>query len=267
MRFLAVTDLHYTNLHDGADNRQHDLSLEKLRQAVASGAPGCDCIVNLGDTAEGFDGLRPQAELLDEVCDVLRGSGLPHYSIIGNHDTHMEKTSFYPHLDMSDRYYAFDCSGYRCLVLDACLNNDEDPLPQQEIAWDNCRIDPGQIAWLQRELDAADGKVLIFTHVPFMLEEYATENPHLIRNRDEITRIFERSGKVQAVFSGHYHDGCFGVHNGIPYITFSAMVIGEENAYAVVDVTDAGVRVTGFGRQKSAQWKISDSVMGVQQTN
>ena len=130
----------------------------------------------------------------------------------------------------------------------------DDPLPQQEIDWDNCRIDPGQIAWLQRELDAADGKVLIFSHVPFMLEEYATENPHLIRNRDEITRIFECSGKVQAVFSGHYHDGCFGVHNGIPYITFSAMVIGEENAYAVVDVTDAGVRVTGFGRQKSAQW-------------
>ena len=254
MRFLAVTDLHYTNLHDGVDGRQHDLSLGKLRQAVADGAAGCDFIVNFGDTADSFDGLLPQAELMDEVCAVLRGSGLPHYSIIGNHDTSMEKTAIYPHLDIPDRYYAFDCGGYRCLVLDACLNDDDDPLPQREIAWDNCHIDPIQLAWLQRELDAAAGKVLIFTHVPFMLEDYATENPHLVRNRDEVTAMFERSGKVQAVFSGHYHDGCFGVHNGIPYITFSAIVIGEQNAYAVVDVTYDRVRVHGFGRQQSFQW-------------
>ena len=254
MRFLAVTDLHYTNLHDGADGRQHDLSLGKLKQAVAQHAPGCDCIVNLGDTADGYAGRRPQTELLCEVRDVLRGSGLPYYSIIGNHDTSLPKAAFYPYLDMPDRYYAFDCGAYRCLVLDACLNDVREPLPQTEIQWDNCRIDPGQIAWLRRELDAAAGDVLIFSHVPFMLEDRETENPHLIRNRDEVMELFARSGKVRAVFSGHYHDGCFGVCGGIPYITFAAMVISEENAYAVVDVTPDAVVVTGFGRQKSVRF-------------
>ena len=254
MRFLAVTDLHYTNLHDGVDGRQHDLSLDKLKQAVENGAAGCDCIVNLGDTADGFAGHRPQTELLSEVRDVLRGSGLPYHAISGNHDTSLPKEDFYPYLDMPDRYYAFDCGGYRCLVLDACLNDVREPLPQTEIQWDDCWIDPGQIAWLRQELEQAAGDVLIFTHVPFMLETRETENPHLIRNRDAVMELFEKSGKVRAVFSGHYHDGCFGMCGGIPYITFSAMVIGEENAYAVVDVTDGGITVTGFGRQKSARW-------------
>lgn len=254
MRFLAVTDLHYTNLHDGVDGRQHDLSLDKLKQAVRDGAAGCDCIVNLGDSADGFAGHRPQTELLCEVRDVLRSSGLPYYSIIGNHDTSIPKQDFYAYLDMPDRYYVFDCGGYRCIVLDACLNDVREPLPHSEIQWDNCWIDPGQIAWLRGELEQAQGQVLIFTHVPFMLEDLRTENPHLIRNRDEVMEILSRSGKVRAVFSGHYHDGCFGMCGGIPYITFSAMVISEENAYAVVDVTQNEIRVTGFGRQKSANW-------------
>ena len=253
MRFLAVTDLHYTDLHDGVDGRQHDLSLMKLKEAVENTA-GCDFIMNLGDTADGFAGHRPQTELLLEVRDVLRGTGLPVYSIIGNHDTTMKKEDFYPYLDMPDRYYAFDCGCYRCIVLDACLNDVGEPLPKKEIQWDDCWIDPGQIAWLRRELEQAAGEVLIFTHVPFMLEEKNIENPHLIRNRDALMQILSQSGKVRAVFSGHYHDGCFGIYGGIPYITFAAMVISEENAFAVVDVTDTEIRVTGFGRQKSASW-------------
>ena len=251
MRFLAVTDLHYTDLHDGADGRQHDLSLLKLQSALRDGAAGCDCIVDLGDTADGYAGHRPQTELLLEVRDVLRASGLPYYVLIGNHDTSLPKEVFCPFLDMPDRFYAFDCGGYRCLVLDACLNDVREPLPKAEIQWDNCWIDPVQLAWLRRELEEAPGDVLIFTHVPLMLEEREVENPHLVRNRGEVMALLSRSGKVRAVFSGHYHDGCFGVCGGIPYITFSAMVIGGENAYAVVDVTEDAVTVTGFGRQKS----------------
>ena len=251
MRFLAVTDLHYTNMEYGVDDRRHALSCDKLREAVRLHADGCDCIMNLGDSADAADGCRPQAELLDEVRGVLRESGLPHYSIIGNHDTRMAKPAFYPHMDMDDRYYAFTCGGYRCIVLDACLNDVRQPLPQTEIAWDDCWVDPAQIAWLRAELERTALPVLIFSHVPFMLETPDEENPHLIRNRRELTDLFASCGKVRAVFSGHYHEGCFGFCDGIPYLTFAAMVIGEENTHAVVDVTDSAITVTGYGRQKS----------------
>ena len=255
MRFLAVTDLHYTNKLLGDGDRRHSLSLRKLQKAVTQSIEGCDCIVNLGDTAEGFAGFRPQGELLDEVYDVLCGSGLPNYSIIGNHDTHMRKQDFYAHLGMTDRCYTFDCGAYRCIVLDACLNDVNNPLPKQEIEWDNCWIDPPQIEWLRAQLDSAPGEVLIFTHVPFILDDPQIENPHLIKNRWEVMEILKSSGRVKAVFSGHYHNGCFGVCDGIPYITFAAMVVSEENNYAVVDVTNEGIVVRGFGLQQSWQFQ------------
>lgn len=251
MRFLAVTDLHYSDVEYGVDGRRHALSLEKLREAVRLHAAGCDCIVNLGDAADAAEGSRPQETLLNEVRDALRESGLPHYSIIGNHDTSIEKPDFYPLMDMENRFYAFTCGGYRCIVLDACLNDVHEPLPKQEIAWDNCWIDPTQLHWMRAELDRAELPVLIFSHVPFMLDTPDVENPHLVRDRREVMRMFAASGKVRAVFSGHYHDGCFGACDGVPYVTFAGMVIGEENTHAVVDVTEDGITVTGFGRQKS----------------
>ena len=255
MRFLAVTDLHYSDVPYGPDGRRHALSLEKLREAVYQHTAGCDCIVNLGDSADAAEGSRPQETLLGEVCGVLRESGLPHYTIIGNHDTSIEKPDFYSRMDMENRYYAFDCDAFRCIVLDACLNDVREPLPKQEIAWDDCRIDPQQLDWLRAELDRADKPVLVFSHVPFMLDTPDVENPHLIRNRLDVMRIFAESGKVRAVFSGHYHDGCFGVCDGTPYVTFAAMVIGEESTHAVVDVTADGITVTGYGRQSSFRWR------------
>ena len=258
MHFLAVTDLHYSDRPLGVGDRRHNLSLEKLREAIANAADGCDCIVNLGDTADAFDDCRPQTELLDAVYDVLKASGLPSYSIIGNHDTFTPKQDFYRHLGMPNRYYAFDCGGYRCIVLDACLNDVKKPLPEQEIEWDDCWIDPQQIDWLRAQLDEARCEVLIFTHVPFILDDPQTENPHLIKNRWEVMDIFKASGKVKAVFSGHYHDGCFGVCDGIPYITFTSMSVSEQNNYAVVDVTDSGINVRGFGLQASLHFPILD---------
>ena len=49
MRFLAVTDLHYTNIEYGVDGRRHARSLDKLREAVRLHGGGCDCILTLGD--------------------------------------------------------------------------------------------------------------------------------------------------------------------------------------------------------------------------
>ena len=251
MRFLAVTDLHYSDKAFGEDGRRHALSAGKLRSALREHAAGCGFVMNLGDTADQAEGSRAQETLLEEVREALRGTGLPYYSIIGNHDTSIPKPLFYPHLDMPDRFYTFVCGAYLCVVLDACLNDPAQPLPPQEIVWDNCWLDPMQLQWLDSVLQNAERDVLIFSHVPFMLSDPGQTDPHLIRNRMEGIRRFTDSGKVRAVFSGHYHAGCTAVYGGIPYITFGAMVPGEENTHAVVDVTDDGVFVTGFGRQPS----------------
>ena len=63
--------------------------------------------------------------------------------------------------------------------------------------------------------------------------------------------LFSGSGKVAAVFCGHYHPGDLQIRDGIPYVTFAGMCEGEANSYAVVTAEDGLIRVEGRGNQPS----------------
>jgi hypothetical protein len=70
---------------------------------------------------------------------------------------------------------------------------------------------------------------------------------HKIHGTDAIPAVLEGSGKVVAVFSGHYHDGGYQVANGIPYIVLQdnpayGNDVSYDNQYAVVDVYQEGRR-------------------------
>ncbi len=246
MKFLAVTDLHYADRALGEGDRHHSQSLERLKEALKY-CDDCDFIINLGDTADSFSDSRDQRTLLSEVKAVLDASGKPYYNIIGNHDTSIVKTEFYTLFDMKNRYYAFDTTEYRVIVLDACLNDVNDPIPKEEIIWDDCYIDGEQKNWLVTQLRDSDKKVIVFTHVPFMLSERETDDPHLIKNRYEIMDVFEKSGKVSAVFSGHYHSGTYGKSGGIHYVTFASMCVGDKNSFAVVEAGENSIVINGYG--------------------
>ena len=255
MKFLAVADMHCSE-KEQTGTRLHALSLGKLRKALERSAGGCDFIMNLGDTAQADRGYRPQEELFSLALAELDRAGLPFYSVIGNHDTATEKQKVTELLQMPGRYYRFDSGSYRCLVLDASLNAPDKPYPKTEIKWDECYIDNEQGSWLRKELAMADRPVLVFSHLNFVLKPGWVEDLHLIVNREEYMRLFADSGKVAAVFSGHYHPGDVEMASGIPYVTFAAMCEGLENTYALVTVEGSTVRVDGFGTQPS--YKIED---------
>ena len=54
---------------------------------------------------------------------------------------------------------------------------------------------------------------------------------HRLFNSDEINGILASSGKVKAVFQGHYHPGHSSRHNGIRYATFPAMCENEDAVF------------------------------------
>ena len=81
-----------------------------------------------------------------------------------------------------------------------------------------------------------------------------------MRNAPAVRQLLEKSGKVAAVFSGHYHDGGFQTVNGIPYVVLQANAaygndVSYHNQYAVVDVFADGKKVktvvSGHGMQRS----------------
>jgi hypothetical protein len=70
-----------------------------------------------------------------------------------------------------------------------------------------------------------------------------------------VRKILESSGKVLAVFQGHYHQNDYREINRIHYCTLAAMIEGaglDHNAYALMSLfRDGSIKLVGFGQQRS----------------
>ncbi len=255
IKFLVVTDLHYCTKDEHIE-RRHCLSAKKLQTIIDRHKDGCDFIIDLGDTADGLPGYGEQTELMGEISGILKSSGLPYHCVIGNHDTSLPKEEITKILNMPGRYYSFDTRDYTCLVLDANMNDPAVPCPGEEILWSETYLDPEQLKWAKDTIENSQKSVLVFCHELFMLETYENVNDHVILNRDEAVKIFEESGKVKAVFCGHYHYGDHVVKDGIHYVTFSSLCLHEDLTCAVVTIDDNNLKIEGFGRQESMQLNL-----------
>ena len=111
--------------------------------------------------------------------------------------------------------------------------------------------------WLQEVLDAAPGPVVVFAHQLF---DPACDERMRIKNAPELRSMFEKSGKVKVVFSGHHHIGHSAEHNGIFYYTMRAMAqdaYPENNSFAEVSLYDSGrVVIKGFVKAASFDKKM-----------
>ncbi|MBQ1224072.1 MAG: hypothetical protein IIX84_07285, partial [Oscillospiraceae bacterium] len=74
------------------------------------------------------------------------------------------------------------------------------------------------------------GDVYIFMHQNI---DPAIHESHRLYNTDEMNRIIRESGKVKAVFQGHYHAGAQNVYDGIKYIAFPAMCENDDARFVV----------------------------------
>ncbi len=246
MKFLAFTDMHYSDVSiEGERNRP--MSLEKVRRVLSEHLDGCDFVVNFGDTADLFENGKPQTLLWQETADVLKNCGKKYYCLIGNHDTSTDKETWMKIMHMPSRYYSFEFDSYKVLVLDPNQNDPNEPFPKEEIKWAYCYIDDEQFEWIKDEIETAEGNVIVFTHELLILGDRNNDDDHVIRNREKVIDLFEKSDKVKAVFSGHYHYGDRTCHNGIDYITFRSICLNDDYAHFVVTVDENGIKVEDYG--------------------
>ncbi len=253
MKFLAVSDLHYSDRPVSHETRRHALSLEKLKQCVAEHASDCDFIICMGDVADSFDGWLDQKEGFSQVNTVLRQTGKPVYTLIGNHDTATDKREFCRLMGIPNRYYSFDCESYRCVVLDTNCNDVGVPYPNGEIEWIQCFLDEEQLAWLKKTVAESEKPVLLFSHALLQSED-ANQRRHEVKNSELVRELIAQSDQIRAVFSAHYHPGWFTRMEQRPYVVFSALCEGEDCTCAVVEVTQTHLSVSGHGAQKSIRY-------------
>ncbi|WP_035607315.1 metallophosphoesterase [Haloferula sp. BvORR071] len=271
LRFGLITDAQYADC-EAEGERHYRSTPEKLKRAVeALHGEKLPFTLHLGDF------IDREFKSFDVMLPLLNGLEHPVYHLLGNHDYSVadtEKARIVSTLGMSHDYYTFRSKGIRFIMTDTNdLSVYRNPSDSPETAkakdvlkgleaanapgakpW-NGGMSNVQLAWLERELSAADAakeKVIVCGHHPLI-----PAGMHQVWNHAEIIAMLERHPCVMAWFNGHNHAGAFEERNGIPYVTFRSMLhFPENNAYSVVEVHSDRILIKGFGREVSRELKL-----------
>ncbi|MHB0955436.1 MAG: metallophosphoesterase [Pirellulaceae bacterium] len=271
--FGVIADAQYCDA-EPAGTRHYRASPKKLSECVnVLNQLNLAFVIQLGDF---IDRDLQSCEVLLPIFNRLKAPG---YHVLGNHDfvvTADQVTDIAAMLGMQDRYYQFRTHGWRFVVLDGndlsliarpkgspeyeCALSLYTALKEQDAphaqTW-NGGIGEIQLKWLERQLTEADGaheRVVVFCHFPVY-----PANPHNLWNAMEVRQVLDAHPCVAAFMNGHNHDGNYGEHHGIHYVTFPGMVETEEStAFAAVNVCAGCLQVTGYGRTPHRSLKIRE---------
>lgn len=270
LRFGLITDAQYADA-DPKGERHYRETPGKLKSAVETlRAAKPAFTLHLGDFIDrDFNAFATLLPLLD-------GLGHPVHHLLGNHDYDVadaDKARVVATLGMPHDYYSFRSSGIRFVMLDTndlstykrpadspatksaaeMLKRLQESKAPGAQAW-NGGIAETQLAWLDRELTAADAakeRVIVCGHHPLL-----PADPHQAWNSADILAVFDRHPCVAAYFNGHNHAGDFAERKGIPYVTFRSMLHEPGiTAFAVIDVHADRIVITGHGREESRMLK------------
>ena len=259
LQFGLIADCQYCD-QPTRGARQYRDSPEKLRRCVSHlNQLPLDHTLHLGDF------IDREFASFDVVEPIFRQLKAPGHHVLGNHDYDVadrHKAEVHRRLGMPARYHAFGARGWRFLILDGNdISFHAHPADSPERAeaeayyrerklsaprW-NGAIGPKQLAWLERELEAADRDdipVILCCHFPVH-----PPNNHNLWNAKEVLATIDRHDCVRAYLNGHNHAGNYAERKGVHYLTLKGMVDTDETAYATLHVFPDRIEVNGFGRE------------------
>lgn len=266
LAFGLITDVQYADA-DPEGERHYRESIPKLKTAVAWLAEK-----NLPFTLHLGDFIDRDFAAFAAVLPLLDGLGHPVRHLLGNHDYTVadgEKCRVASTLGMPHDYYQFRVRGARFVMLDT---NDlsvykyprgSPPDLESEAVLEklvagkagNARPSVGgvsnnQLAWLGRELSAADAAkepVILCGHHPLL-----PADGHHLWNNGAVIALIDRHPCVAAFFNGHNHAGAEVARNGVPYITFKSLLHEPATtAFSAVRLFADRLEIEGNGREKS----------------
>lgn len=232
MKIGIFTDPHYSSAEITCGKRHNSASLDKIAEAYRYfAAEGCGPVICLGDLIDREGDHQKEIQNLTAVSEIINASGLHTVCVMGNHDAFtFTRDEFYEITGGLCRppYRITSSDGITLLFLNACYYASGEPYAPGKGDWKDTFFPC--VDALRDKLAAAEGNVYIFMHQN--IDPEIPEN-HRLKNDAEVREVLESSGKVKAVFQGHYHKGNECVHNGIRYVTYPAMCEGEGRRYIV----------------------------------
>jgi predicted phosphodiesterase len=257
IRFGMVTDPHYADA-DTKGTRHYRESLSKLTECVTfMNEQKVDFLIELGDLKDQDPSANEQNTLkyLQTIEAVFKKFKGPRYHVLGNHDMDsISKQQFLSHakntgITPNASYYSFDQKGLHFVVLDANYISDGSDYDRGNFSWTDANIPNTQIEWLKKDLASTTKPTIVFVHQPL-----DGNTKHCVKNAEQVRHILEYNKNVLAAFHGHNHVGNYSLIEGIHYYTLKAVIEGsgeENNAYAIVEVYDDRVVVTGYRKAVS----------------
>jgi 3',5'-cyclic AMP phosphodiesterase CpdA len=264
VRFGLIADPQYADIPPWQD-RHYTRSLAKLEHALETlNGEDLAFVATLGDLIDrdwaSFGGILP----------LYRRSRHPCRFLLGNHDFAVapERLAEVPAvLGLTRRYDGFAVAGVRFLVLDATETSVfAHPVGSPEHARAEAklrRLDEAgavnaqpwnggmgdlQKDWLAGELALAGARgerVVVLSHYPVF-----PRNAHNMWDDAELVTRLTASRAVVAHFSGHNHEGNYGVLGGTHFVNLEGMVeTATSTAFAVVEIHEDRIEVRGFGRE------------------
>ena len=230
MKIGLYTDPHYSSQEVTCGNRYNNKSLDKMRAAYRDfEAAGCDLILCLGDLTDTEDTKEQEVFNMRKISDFLSFYSVPTVAVMGNHDAYVfQPEEFYALLGGCEPR-DITVGGKTLLFLSANFNPDGTPYHPHAFQWDKCYIPTEE---LRERIAAAEGDVHVFLHQNLDPNCPADHRP---ANADQVCRILAESGKVKAVYQGHFHWGADNVVDGIRYVTLPAMCC-YENTHRIIEI-------------------------------
>ena len=223
MKIGLFSDSHYSSAAVTCQRRFNNQSLRKIKEA-ADAFQKCSMVITLGDLTDVEHDREKEENNLRQVARVLDESKLEYICLMGNHDAYAyTEDEFYGVLGEARRPRLISREGIHLLFLDACYFSSGEHYSPGHVVWtDTCYP---HVQQLKETLDGLEGNVYVFMHQNI---DPGVREDHILSNAAEIRRVLEESGKVKAVYQGHYHWGHRNDVNGIRYITLPAMCENEQ---------------------------------------
>jgi alkaline phosphatase len=248
-----VTDLHYAD-KPSAGTRFYRETLGKLADAgreFEAARPAF--VVELGDLIDAAE-VDVEKRYLARINQEFASFARERWYVLGNHcvDT-LTKQEFLGGVEQEKSYTSFDRDGWHFIILDACFRSDGQPYGRKNSSWKDANIPPAELEWLEADLKQTSRPTIVFAH-----QRLDVSNDHGVKNGPAVRKLFEDSGKVQAVFQGHSHKNDYKAIAGVHYCTLRAMVEGtglENSGASVLTLrADGSMLLKGFRQQANYDW-------------
>lgn len=240
VKFGLVTDVHHFRHGRDLTAPMRDF-VEEMNQRFHP-----NFVVGLGDFYGGGEFYSIEKDLR-EITEIFRSCESPAYCLLGNLDACSDggRQGFKEAVEIEYDWLSFDEGDFHFILLDGAWTGKDEPispenLPDHPLGNHVGHIPEGEVRWLRKDLAATENRTIIFCHYPIKVGV----DKNSLDNEEEVVELFEKSGKVIAVFTGHGHCFKYKKVNRIHYLMIQAMGDWETfGSYVKVSLKDDELRI------------------------